>query len=101
MFQNKPNREKQVILLMIPNGEGWYYLLVKELSALLTGIKFKHNSDFYCQNCFYSFRIKNKLKSHKRVRENKDFCNIIMPSEATELLEFTQYQKLDKAPYAI
>ena len=24
-----PNREKQVILLMIPNGEGWHYLAVK------------------------------------------------------------------------
>ena len=27
------NREKQVIILMIPNGEGWHYLAVKKLSA--------------------------------------------------------------------
>ena len=32
------NREKQVIFLMIPNGEGWHYLAVKKLSALLRGI---------------------------------------------------------------
>ena len=29
------NREKQVILLMISNGEKWHYLTVKKLSALL------------------------------------------------------------------
>ena len=28
------NCEKQVILLMIPNGEVWHYLVVKKLSAL-------------------------------------------------------------------
>ena len=36
------NLENQVILLMIPNGEGWHYLTVKKLSALLRGIKSKH-----------------------------------------------------------
>ena len=29
MFQNNSNREKQVIRLMIPNGEGLHYLAVK------------------------------------------------------------------------
>ena len=31
MFQNIKNwnRKKQVILLMIPNGEGWHYVTVK------------------------------------------------------------------------
>ena len=32
------NREKQVIFLMITNGEGWHYLAVKKLSALLRRI---------------------------------------------------------------
>ena len=31
------NREKQVILLMISNGEGKHYLAAKKLSALLRG----------------------------------------------------------------
>ena len=30
-------REKQVILLMIPTGEGWHYLAVKKLLTLLRG----------------------------------------------------------------
>ena len=33
--------------------------------------------------------------------KNKDFCNVIMPSEDTEVLEFNQYQKFDKAPFIV
>ena len=49
-------------------------MAVKQLSALLKGIKSKHHGDIYCLNCFHSFRIKNKHESHNEVRENKDFC---------------------------
>ena len=52
-------------------------------------------------NCLYSFRTKNKLESHKRVCENKDFCNIIMPSEATKILEFNKYQTSEKEPFIV
>ena len=75
MGRNSSNHEKQVILLMIPNGEErkakskgrqWHYLAVKELSALLRGITSKHYGDFYCLNCLHSFRSKNKLELHKK-----------------------------------
>ena len=79
------NNEKRVLLLMTPNWEkreakpeGWcHYLAVKILPALSRGITSKHCHDFYCVNCLYSFWTKSKLESHKRVCENKDFCNII------------------------
>ena len=45
-----------------------------------------------------SFRTKSKLESHEKVCESKDFCNVIMPSEETKILEINQYQKSDKAP---
>ena len=86
---------------MITNGEGLHYLAVKKLSALLKGITSKHKRDFYCLNCLHSFRTKKKLESHKRVCENKDFCNIIMLSEDTKILEFNQYRKSDKALFII
>ena len=54
------------------------------------------NGDFYCLNCFHSFATEKKLESHKRVCENEDFCNAIMPSEDNKILEFNQYQKPDK-----
>ena len=64
--KHNSNRGKQAILLMIPNGERWHYIAVKQLSALLRGITSKHHGDFYCLNCLlnYSFRIKNKRESH-------------------------------------
>ena len=74
------NQEKQVFLLMIPNEEGWHYLAVKKLSASLRGITSKHHGDFYCLNCLHSFATERKLESNKKVCENKDFCNVIMPS---------------------
>ena len=37
--KHNSNREKQVLLLMLPNGEGrWHSLAVKNFSTLLTGI---------------------------------------------------------------
>ena len=78
--KHNSNHEKQVFLLMILNGEGWHYLAVKKLSASLRGITSKHHGDFYCLNCLYSFTTENKLELHKKVCENKDFCNVRMPS---------------------
>ena len=78
-----------------------HYLAVKKLSSLLKRITSTHYGDFYCLKCFHSFRKKNKLKSHKKVCENKDFLNVIMPSEDTKILEFNQYQESDKAPFTI
>ena len=56
------NRKKQVILLIITDGKKWHYLAVRSLSALLRGIKSSNNGDFYCLNCFGSYRTHNKLK---------------------------------------
>ena len=58
--KHNSNRKKQVIILMIPNGEGWHYLAMNKLSALLRAIM----SDFYCMNCLHSFATENKRESH-------------------------------------
>ena len=42
------------------------------------------------------FRTQNKLQSHKKLCEDKDFCDIIMPSKQTKTLEFDQNQKSNK-----
>ena len=51
---------------MVPNEEGWHYLAVKKLSALLRKITSKQDGDSYCLNFLHSFRTKNKLNSHKK-----------------------------------
>ena len=95
---------------MTPNGLGrkakykepqWHYLVVKDLLALSREVTSKNNGDFYYLNCRHSFRTKKKLESHKKLCENKDFYNRIMPSEDTKILEINQYQKSDKAPLII
>ena len=80
---------------MIPSREKWHYLAVNKLSALLRGITSKNYGDFYCLNYLHSLRTKNKLELHKRICKN--FCNVIMTSEDTKILEFNQYLKSNKA----
>ena len=64
----------------------------KKLSPLSRGITSK-NDDFYSLN---SFKSKGNLESHQKVCENEDFCNVVVPSEDTKILEFNQYHKSDK-----
>ena len=82
-YKSKYNltRKNQVILLMITDREKWHYLVVKSLSALFRGITLKHEGDFYCLNCFQSYTTKNKLKKHKKVCGNHDYCYVEMPEE--------------------
>ena len=47
------------------------------------------------------FAAKDKLESHVKICENKDFCNIVMPSQATKVLEFNQYQNSEKTLFII
>ena len=57
-LENKLNHERQIILLIISDKEGWLYLAVKKLSALLNWITSAHVDDFYCLNGLHSFRAK-------------------------------------------
>ena len=51
---------------MITDGTGkWHYLTIKSISGLLRGITSNHNGDFYCLNCFRSYRTANKLKNQE------------------------------------
>ena len=67
-YQSKYNliRDNQIILLMISNGENWHYLATKSLSRLLRGISSNHDGNYYCLNCFHSYRTENKLNVHKK-----------------------------------
>ena len=82
------NCEKQIILLTIPNEEkeGWNYLAIKKLSALLRGITSKHHSGFYCLNCLHSFATKNKLESHEKVCKKKNTFIIVLQTQKNNLL---------------
>ena len=72
----------------------------KTINLIKKNLINNHNSDFYCLNCHHSF-ITKKLESHKKVRANKDFCNINMPSEDNKILKLNQYKKSNKALFLI
>ena len=115
-YKSKYNckHENQVVLLIITNGEKWHYIALKSkhtddgfnrpirsLSRLFRGITANHNGDFYCLNCFYSFRTDNALKRHERLCVNNDFCRVEMPTKFNKTLKYTYGEKSLQTPFVI
>ena len=50
---------------------------------------------------FIPLKQKTNLNCIKKVHENKDFCNVFMPSQDTKILGFNQYKIFDKTPFII
>ena len=78
----------------------WHYLTVKSLLKLFRVITSSHNGDFYCLNCFHSYRTLNRLKRHERVCNNHDYCCINMPKEH-EKIEYLPGEKSLKASFLV
>ena len=102
-YKSKQNLicDKQGILLMITNGEKWHYLTLKYSPGLLRGITSTHKEDFYCLNCFRSYRTKNKLEVHKKICENHNYCNIEMPNKGNNIIKYNQGEKYIKLPFVV
>ena len=102
-YKSKHNstREKQVILLMISNGEKWHYLTVKNLSGVLRGITSNHARDFYCLNCFCAYSTKNKLEAHKKICKKHNYCHVEMPTKDNKTIKYKHGEKSLKLPFFI
>ena len=102
-YKSKYNliRDNQIILLMISNGKNWHYLATKSLSRLLRDISSNHNSDYYCLNCFHSYRTENKLNVHKKICKNHEYCNTEMPSPNNNIIKYNQGEKSLELPFII
>ena len=100
-YKSKYNltHENHVILLLIIDGEKWHYLAVKSLSALFSEITGNNNGAFHCLNCFQSYTTENKLKKHKKVCENHDYCYVEMPEEDNKILKYNQGEKSMSVPF--
>ena len=99
--KNNLTQEKQIILLMISDGQKWHYLVVKKLSRLLRAITSKHKEHFYCLNCFHSYRTENKLEAHKKICENHDYCHVEMPTKNNNIIKYNHGEKSMKLPFVI
>ena len=70
-------RQHQANLLMITDGtDKWHYLAVKRIPPLLRGVSSTHDGDYYCLNCFHSYRTEEKLKAHEELCANNNFALI-------------------------
>ena len=63
--------KKHYIALKIERTDDGFNRPIKCLSKLFRGRTSNHDGDFYCLNCFHSFRTDNALK-------NMNDCVIIM-----------------------
>ena len=71
------------------------------MSALLRGITSKHDGDFYCLNCFHSYSTKEKLKKHKNVFGNHDYCYVEMSAKDNKILKCNHGEKSMKVRFII
>ena len=94
-------RENQIVPSMITDGKKWHFLAVKKLSALLRRITSKYVRDFYDLNCFHSYSTKNKLKKHKDVCENYDYCCVEVLKEDNKVLKYNHGEKSMKVLFTI
>ena len=95
-------RDNQKILLMITNdNENWHYLPVKSFSRLFRGIASNHDEDFYCLNCFHSYRTKETLEKHKKLCKDHDYCYVKMPDKDRKILRYNSGEKSLKIPFII
>ena len=87
---------------MINDGEKWHYLAEKKLPALLKGITSNHKGDFYCLNCFYSYRTEERLKKHEKVCKNNGYRYSKMPNEDKKnILKYNAGEKSLKVSFII
>ena len=86
---------------MITDGKKWHYLAVRSLSALFREITSSNNGDFYCLNCFHSYRTLNKLKKHERVCNNHDYCHVDIPEESKNILKYSPGDKSLNVPFIV
>ena len=62
-------------------------------SVLLREITSKHDGDFYCLNCFSSFRTNCALKNHENLCRNHNYCCIEMPDKGNNILKYNPGEK--------
>ena len=93
--------DKQVILLMITDGEKWHYLVVKNLPGLIRGVTSSHHGDFYSLNCFRSYRMRNKFEAHKKICENHNYCHVETPTKDNNIIKYNQGEKSIKLPFVV
>ena len=95
-------REHHANSLMITDGtDTWHYIATKKIPALLRGVSSTHDGDYYCSNCFHSYRTESSLKKHEELFVNNNFSLIKMPTEDKKYISSTPRKNTLKNPFII
>ena len=87
MITDNKNNYHYLALKSIPTGNG-YMKPTKSISKLFRDISSIHNGDVYCLNCLHSFRTNKKLKNHQCLCNDHDYCNVVMPEDGKNTLQY-------------
>ena len=71
------------------------------MSALLRGITLKHDGDFYCLNCFYSFTTENSPGKDENICKDHDYCYVEMPDKENNISKYNPGEKCMKLPFVV
>ena len=71
------------------------------MSRLPREITSNNNGDFYCLNCFHSYRTKETLNKHEKVCKDHDYCYIKMPKEDKKISKYNTGEKSLKSPFIV
>ena len=72
-YSNREKKNKIILYGFQTKKHGITLYCSKKLPALLRRTTSKHRHNFYCLNCFYSFRTESKLESHRKYVQKKTF----------------------------
>lgn len=102
MYKSKGEYETEINLLMISDETKNHYVLVRNLSRLLSSSVSNHNgSAHFCMNCLSGFPTIEKLKDHKKLCYKHEICKAVLPSKDDAHVEFHNVKKMIRAPFAI
>ena len=74
----------------------------KSISKLFNKITSSNTTNqYYCLNCFHSFRTENKLKEDELVCENHEYCEIVMSDDKNKIIKYATGSKSLKMTHAI
>ena len=87
---------------MITDGKNnGHYLSIKCKPVLLRRVTSTHNGDFYCLNCFHSYRTLSALKINEKLCQDHDYCNVKMPDDDHKYIFSTEGKNSLRVPIVI
>ena len=102
-ISEKSGETPRINLMLTKQGENTHYSLVKRLSALLFDQSKNSNSKHFCERCLHGYSRRELLERHKPeckgLLENPTRTE--MPKEGENKMDFKNFFKQMKVPYAV